>query len=206
MQTMLEQSLNGEKFLELARQGSHSTWNGAAMRSVPLGVLKTVKEILDVAELQARITHDTPQGVFSSQAVALMSHFALYEDAPLGMLPEYCLDNLHGAHDRAFMGVFSNRWPDIPVASAPWGSVAISTVHAVADLVTHGFSLMEMLKQAILWGGDTDSVAAIAWGVASARYQDEKLPEFMVRDLEKDSAIHVVRLGSIGCQLLDKFT
>ncbi len=43
---------------------------------------------------------------------------------------------------------------------------------------------MGIMRQTIEWGGDTDSVAAIAWGIASARYPDEKLPEFFDRDLE----------------------
>ncbi len=56
-----------------------STKNGAAMRSVPLGVLKDPTEIVRLAGLQASITHATYEGINSSAAVALMSHYALYD-------------------------------------------------------------------------------------------------------------------------------
>src|SRR3989338_5352271 len=207
MQRMLELSYNGGKFLELAGEDSHSTWNGAAMRSVPLGALKTVEQVLTVAELQARITHDTLEGVFSAQAVALMSHFALYNDAPLCILPVYCLENLPVAYSGIFNHVFTSRWPGLPVADVSGRSVAVSTVHAVLDLVVHESSLMGMLKQAITWGGDTDSVCAIAWGIASARHQSERIPVFMMRDLEKGNtgATGLVYLAGVGSRLTEKF-
>jgi ADP-ribosylglycohydrolase len=50
-------------------------------------------------------------------------------------------------------------------------------------IVRHA-SLMEILKWVLECGGDTDTVAAIAWGIASCRYQKELLPEFFERDLE----------------------
>ena len=181
------------------------------MRSVPLGVLKTVEEVLAVAEVQARITHDTPEGAFSSQVVALMSHFALYEDAPLSELPEYCIDYLPDGDIAKFGNVFTRSWPNLSVTEQSCtflhSSMAVTTVWAAIDAVRRQHSLMNILRQVIQWGGDTDSVAAIAWGIASTRYQDEILPGFMAPDLEKNSmyntgAVHLVETGS---RLMEKF-
>ena len=65
-----------------------------------------------------------------------------------------------------------------------------------------------MLEQIIQWGGDTDSVAAITWGIASARYKDNSfIPEFMVRDLEGGNAdTGATYLIALGTRLMEKFT
>ncbi len=69
--------------------------NGAAMRAVPFGVIRALVEMAHVVGVQARITHDSPVGDFSAQAVALMSHYALYEaTSRLAEMPRWCVDNL----------------------------------------------------------------------------------------------------------------
>lgn len=64
---------------------------------------------------------------------------------------------------------------------------------------------MAIMRRLLEWGGDTDSVAAIAWGIASSRYQDEVLPEFMERDLEPGSEYGVAFLKGLGVQLMAKY-
>jgi len=204
-QSLLEEVTTGPELL--MRLDPASNKNGAAMRSVPIGALRSVTDVLAVAELQAKITHDTPEGIWSARAVALMSHYALYEAGPLSELPEYCLAYLPGEDHERFGHVFRNRWPNVPVTEKENASVAVTTVHAVLDLVAHDDrSLMEILKQTLVWGGDTDSVAAIAWGIASARRQDERLPAFMRADLEGgNSRTGIERLRRLGAALMEKF-
>ena len=88
-QATLERVRTGKELIAVLRPAT-STNNGAAMRAVPFGVLPTVRRVLEVATLQAGITHDSPEGRFSARAVALMSHAALYEDVPLLGLGDYC--------------------------------------------------------------------------------------------------------------------
>jgi ADP-ribosylglycohydrolase len=76
------------------------------------------------------------------------------------------------------------------------------TAHAVHTLLTSQASLLEILTQTLMWGGDTDSVASIAWGIASARYGNEILPEFFERDLEVGRPYGVSYLKSLGTQLM----
>lgn len=169
----------------LAELKNDSVQNGAAMRSVPFGVLPTIEQVLEVSTLQACITHSTPEGRFSARVVALMSHASLYEDLPLTDLGRYCKQHLPQEDLQRFGYVFDNPWSGGEVKKSLLGaSVAITTVHAVVDVLAREKSLMDILKRVIIWGGDTDSVAAIAWGIASARYQKEVLPVFMKRDLE----------------------
>lgn len=202
-QVFLESVGSPERFLSTIR--SDSDKNGAAMRSVPFGVLPSPTEAMRMADLQARITHDTPAGRFSAQAVALMSHFALYESAPFDELPDYCLQHLHQEGiDRD--SIFQDRWSG-PVKRRGNVPVAITTVHAVAHLLVVQPTLKAMMRTLVYWGGDTDSVAAIVWGIASARLRDEKLPEFLERDLEQGSyKTGAVYLKELGALLMQKYS
>lgn len=203
-QAFLERIQSGDEFLSSIEP--RSTKNGAAMRAVPIGALREIEDVLKTAEIQARVTHDTPEGIFSAQAVALMSHFSLYADMPFSELKNYCIEHLPQKYLEKFGSIFHFRWPEIRVKEWPDTSVAIATVHAAFDLITRQNSLMDILKKVILWGGDTDSVAAISWGIASARYQREELPDFMERDIEGgNNLLGARRLSELGRQLMEKF-
>lgn len=205
-QNLLENANSGYELLKSI--SSDSDKNGAAMRSVPFGVLPNIEELLRVATFQAIITHNTPPAAFSARVVALMSHFTLYEDAPFSKLPEYCLANLPKDDVNVFGYIFKERWTGGRVVGKKGGvPVSITTVHAVVDLLLHQASLMDILTQTIVWGGDTDSVAAIAWGIASARYQNEKLPEFLERDLEEGKlSTGAIYLRGVSTMLMEKYS
>ncbi|MCR4312562.1 MAG: ADP-ribosylglycohydrolase family protein [Candidatus Uhrbacteria bacterium] len=203
-QALLEQVHSGDELLELLDPRSKK--NGAAMRSVVCGVIPDIDEMLAFATLQASITHDTAEGRFSARAVALMAHYALYEPGKLWEMGAFCLKHLP-EEDRRFGHVFMLPWdPKCQVVNHKNRPVSIATVHAVAYLVMHGTSLMDILERTIRIGGDTDSVAAIAWGVASPRYQREDLPAFMERDLEGgDPKTGTVRLRNLGRRLMERY-
>lgn len=204
-----------QKLLESVRSGKEllasinpiSNKNGAAMRSVPIGVLSSVHDVLEVATLQARITHDTPEGRFSARAVALMSRFALYEEGEFGApLASYLCEHLPKEDVTKFGRIFRERWDGGPVCGRADTSVAITTVHAVFDLLAHQPSMLDILMQTIRWGGDTDSVAAIAWGIKSARENIDHLPEFFARELEGGNPrTGQERLRNLGENLMSRF-
>lgn len=196
---MLSSSATGFDLLRFG--GGNSDFNGAAMRAVPIGVLESPKLIKHVAAKQALPTHDTADAVLSAQAVALMSYYALYTDAPFGddmldfllvHLGEVALDNWRGRWD----GRVTTGGPGKPV------SMCHITVRAVITLLREETSLMGIMRRLLKWGGDTDTVAAIAWGIASARYQDEVLPEFFERDLEPAGQFGVAFLKRKGEDLM----
>lgn len=203
-QSLLESVDSGEELLARVRAGSKK--NGAAMRAAVIGVLPTVAQVLEAATVQASVTHDTPEGRFSARMVALMAHGALYaEDLPLDMMATYCVMHLPRC-DHGFLGEILERPWKGRVVGTKTRPVSLTTVHAVFRAVTTGTSLMDMLRMIIEWGGDTDSVAAITWGIASPRFRSEKLPEFMERDLEGGSPrTGAVRLRALGTALMDKY-
>ncbi len=146
------------------------------MRAVPIGALPSINNVLITAKTQAKTTHNTPIGIFSAQAVALMSHFALYRDDPFDRLQDFLEVHLPDTIPLHLMNIHK-RW------HGPVTSPATNTVHAVFDLLTHCSTLSEVLRGAIQFGGDTDSVAAIALGIASARMPND-LPQVLFDKLE----------------------
>lgn len=198
-QQLLNTVGTGSDLLEKIQPNSDK--NGAAMRSVPIGAMKLPEKIVQTAETQARITHDTPDGIFSSQAVALMSHFAMYSSGRMepGAVAAFLSMMLPGKLQQ--VAELLPVW-DGPVTGP---RVGVNTVHAVFHLVTSGMSMMDMLRQTIEWGGDTDSVAAISWGIASAR-AFEKLPDFLKRDLERGGKYGAEFLRDLGDKLMRSIT
>lgn len=190
-QAFLESIENGEQFLERIKPDSDK--NGAAMRSVPLGVLRNPKEVREMATLQAKLTHDTVGGVGASVAVALASHFVLYTDEPLRTLPAW-LKRL------GVLPEIVEPWTGEPV-KAP--GVGINTARAVVTLVSSEPSMLNIARSAIGWGGDVDSVLSIAWGIASTRMH-ENLPAFFEGGLENE-AYGTLYLKRLGSQLMDDF-
>lgn len=169
-QAFLDSVSSGTEFL--LKINPESDKNGAAMRSVPLGVILHEPKLLEVAATQASLTHNTEGGITSSQMVALASRFAMYESAPLTEIFDYIGDWLH----------LSNlRWEGGPVVGPNLGML---TARAAITLVIGEPNLLSIAKKALIWGGDTDSVLAIAWGIASARKDGAELPDFLHRDLE----------------------
>jgi len=83
----------------------------------------------------------------------------------------------------------------------------MNTARAVHTLLVECRSLTEIMERVITWGGDTDSVASIAWGIASARYQDEPLPAFLESDLEaaSKSSYGPSYLKTLGKALMDSY-
>lgn len=156
----------------LARIRPDSERNGGAMRATPLGVFARVDDVIEKATLQARLTHDTEQGTNAAVAVALMTHFFLYGLGARQELPVFLASYLPGL-----------PWHE------PWsGEVdakGYSAARAALRLVLEHDSHSAILEQAVRFGGDTDTVAAIALGVASCCPEVQSdLPQRLLMGLE----------------------
>jgi ADP-ribosyl-[dinitrogen reductase] hydrolase len=173
LQGVLESVEDGKGLM--AKVSGTSDMNGSAMRAVPIGVLENPVDVVHVAMCQSEITHDSPGGNAASMAVALMSHFALHTDEPFSRLPEWLAEELPLVQDWLL-----EPWPGGPVDGSGTG---IKTARAVLTLLTTEEILMGVARTALEWGGDTDSVLAIAWGIASAR-MTENVPKFFDEGLE----------------------
>lgn len=160
---------SGAEFLERIRPTSDRS--GAAMRAGPIGLFDSVATVLEYAEIQAKVTHDTDPGVRSAQAAALMvHHFARRQGSP-GELAAFVCGHVDG------------DW------ACPWrGRVSmagIQCVRAAMSAVASTTSLSELLRRCVSFGGDVDTVAAIALAAASwSSAHEQDLPEHLVSGLE----------------------
>lgn len=192
-QDILEKSKSASHMLEMIKPTSDK--NGAAMRSVPIGVLADVNHVKYTAKIQAEITHDTLGGTSASIMVALMSHYALHTDLPLSGLPDWLRKHLPAVPDH-----FLQPWPGGPVTDP---EVGVVTARAVMTTLAEDKTLLDVARRVIQWGGDTDSVLAIAWGVASTRMKDE-LPPFF--DIQLEGGQYGNRfLADLGDKLMKKY-
>ncbi|MDO7472295.1 ADP-ribosylglycohydrolase family protein [Acinetobacter baumannii] len=152
---------------------STSERNGAAMRSVPIGFLKNKQDVVALAKLQAQITHDSPIGIQSSCAVALAAHFGTYQKGSIKDLERFLKSEQYGNWDY--------NWKDRVSLNA------YDTVSAALTCLLQHSCLSELLKSCINLGGDTDSVAAIAVGLATCFIEYKKdLPIQLYNNLNED--------------------
>jgi len=192
-QAFLESVRDADHFLEEIRPNSEK--NGGCMRAVPTGVLPTPEEVIEAATMQASVTHNTPEGLFAATAVGLMSHFALYHKDSFDTMHRFLSHYLEESMARFVPDLLSPR-------KDPVIQPAHHTVHAVLYLLQNYRTLADVLRGAILIGGDTDSVGAIALGIASARMEND-IPHVLIDKLEPDSRYGVGFLRNLGFRLME---
>jgi ADP-ribosylglycohydrolase len=142
------------------------------MRAAPLGILPTIGEVLEKATIQAQLTHDTPDGIAAARAAALMPHYFLYDLGPKRDLGAFLEEYVPG-----------HRWADgwqAKVGAKGWVSV-----RAAVGAVTAHDRLSDILRAAVAYTGDVDTVATIALAAAScSREVEQDLPGHLVDTLE----------------------
>lgn len=140
----------------LARIDPSSKGAGSAMRACPIGFLPRLLDVRAVAADQASVTHDTLEGIAAAQAAAYMAHYAVYHLGPK--------DGLRLWLRRMFGSIW--YWFDQPHEGAV-PNEGIPAVNAALTAIEQGDTLTAILRAAVAFGGDVDTVAAIALGVAA---------------------------------------
>lgn len=155
--TFLDTVNDGDEFLRNIRPNSNKS--GAAMRAAPLGVLKSEDDVIQKCTIQAKLTHDTPDGVNAACASALLSHYFVHGLGPKADVGRFIQDRLGG------------QW------SVPWvgpvGSPGFESTRAAITTVIISDSLSEVLLNSVSWTGDVDTVGTIAMA-ASAHCKEIK--------------------------------
>lgn len=136
--------------------------NGSAMRVSPVGLAcHSVEHVLDVAAATAAVTHNHPEGIKGAQATALAVFLARTGASKAEIKAEIT---------ERFAYDLSRRLDDI----RPNYSFHVSCQESVPEslisfLESHDFE--SSIRNAISLGGDTDTMACIAGGVAQAFYK-----------------------------------
>jgi len=191
-QRFLESIDSGEEFIQKIKP--HSTRNGAAMRAIPFGILHDLGSVIVDATKNAQTTHNTPKGIASSVCVASAAHYFFYNIGEPKEVFSYCIDvcsvidresaehfkrvaQMKGV-DFSLLCGFEKQFFGIPVDG-------MRTAGAVLYLISRYYDdPSEALRQAVLLGGDTDSVASIALGIVTSRTGLASLPKFLIEGLE----------------------
>lgn len=155
----------------------HSQRNGAAMRVGCIGLYDTPYKVIDLAMFQASLTHGTQEGFYSAAGAALLVHAMYHNDCSKFSLDDY-LEH-YVPLPRRFAGWHHN------LHKGRVDLAGVSTVRAAMTAVMASKTTSEVLKACVGFGGDTDTVAAIAMSAASVSSQIEQdLPETLYRNLE----------------------
>jgi ADP-ribosylglycohydrolase len=138
-----------------------SKGNGAAMRVSPIGWLfDTEKEVLEEAERSAEVTHNSKEGIESAQAVA-MAIFMSRKGKSKEEIKDYITDKFGYDLDRKLDDI-----RDTYVHSMR----AIDSVPEAIICFLESDSFEDAIRNAVSLGGDADTMACIAGGIAEAHY------------------------------------
>lgn len=188
--------LNAENGAELlVRIDSKSTKSGAAMRSAPLGLYSNIRETVAKAKAQASVTHDTWKGRESSVAVAMAAWYFYHNIGPKEDLVQWLNDERFGGR------IMSNKPFDVfeddeegstdrvvpwtPEQRRPVRVDAWECIDAAFYAIESADNLSDILRTAVGYTGDVDTVGCIAMGIASVADDIENnLPEQLYNLLE----------------------
>ena len=179
----------GSSFKRFLAHGSHmtpgSTHNGAVMRVSPVGFLaSSLEECLELSRESALPSHDSPQAVAGAQAAAAaiyMARTGSSKDAIREFLEKTFGYNLHRSYDEVREEVRlarANRDIDYEASHER----IIGAEPAVQDALIAflaGSDYEDVIRKAIYLGGDADTEAAIAGGIAAAYYG---VPEELIQE------------------------
>lgn len=156
----------------LARIRPDSDKSGAAMRASVAGLLPTAADVLHHTDVQARVTHDTPDGVASARAAALAVHYCHHGLGPVAEVGRWVADRLGS-------GVWARPW------HGKVGSKGVMSVRAALTALAGGGSLSSVLRACVAFTGDVDTVATVALAAASRSAEVRAdLPAVLVDGLE----------------------
>ena len=153
-------------WIDSGRLAPYSSFgNGSAMRVSPVGfAFTTLNSVLEEAGKSAEVTHDHPEGIKGAQAVALAIYLAregYSKDAIRDYVEENFEYDLHRTLDEIR--------PDYDFDETCQGSVPEAII---AFLESNDYE--DAVRKAVSLGGDSDTQACIAGGIAQAFYK--KIP------------------------------
>ena len=151
----------GGHFLKLASSGNLKPYgsygNGSAMRVSPVGwAFDDIRSILREARATAEVTHDHPEGIKGAQAIAAAIFFAR-----------------HGATKADILDEVSQMGYDL-ISLSDWtrefNETCQGTIPLCMAIFNESDSYEDCIRTAIAAGGDCDTTACIAGGIAEAFY------------------------------------
>ena len=140
----------------------YNSWgNGAAMRVSPIGfAFNTVDAVLDEAKKSAEVTHNHPEGIKGAQATALAILYARTGKSK-SFIKQQIIEQFDYDLDRTLDEI------------RPRYSFHVSSQESVPESIIsflESDSYEDAVRNAVSLGGDSDTMACIAGGIAQAFY------------------------------------
>ncbi len=152
----------------------NSFGNGSAMRVSPVGfAFSTLDEVLYQAERSAAVTHNHPEGIKGAQAIAsaiFLARTGHDKSAIRDHVEEYFKYDLRRTLDEIR--------PDYSFDVTCQGSVPESLI---AFLESSDYE--DAVRKAVSLGGDSDTLACMAGGIAQAYYK--QVPEYIIKEVRR---------------------
>jgi ADP-ribosylglycohydrolase len=176
------------QWLFAAHPRPYNSWgNGSAMRVAPVGLAcVSVDDVLKEAERSAAVTHDHVEGIKGAQATALAVFLARS-----GRSKAAIRDELTGRFGYDLSGSIDMIRPGYE-----WDVSCQGSVPAALVAFFESTDVEEAIRLAISLGGDADTLAAIAGGIAHAFYR--YVPRAIVEPLRE-------RLPAEFLDVIDEF-
>jgi len=158
----------------------YSSWgNGSAMRISPVGfAFSSLEFVLINAKKSAKVTHNHPEGIKGAQAVAA-AIFMAKSGSSKNEIKEFIENKFYYKLDKSLKEIRPSYSFDVSCQ----GSVPQAIT---AFLESDGFE--DAIRKAISIGGDSDTIACIAGGIAEAYYGGvpEDISRFVLSKLDKN--------------------
>jgi ADP-ribosylglycohydrolase len=167
-----------------SQSGPYNSWgNGSAMRVSPLGfAFESIDAVLEEAERNASVTHNHPEGIKGAQATALAVFLARKGENKDSIKTEI---EKRFAYD--LKRTLDDIRPEYSFDVSCQGSVPESII---AFLESKDFE--DALRKAVSLGGDSDTMACIAGGIAHAFYR--KIPEDIVANARERLPVEFLKI------------
>ncbi|MEI8132008.1 MAG: ADP-ribosylglycohydrolase family protein [Leptolinea sp.] len=170
----------------------NSFGNGSAMRVSPVGfAFTTEKEVLEEAKRSADVTHNHPEGVKGAQATALAIFLARQGSDKVTIRKEIESRFQYDLH-RTLADIRPGYYFDVTCQ----GSVPESIIAFLEST-----SYEDCIRLAVSLGGDADTQACIAGGIAQAYYRDipieilDKATALLTEDMRETLTTFKERFG-----------
>jgi ADP-ribosylglycohydrolase len=151
-----------KKWLKSDEHQPYGSWgNGSAMRVSPIGfAFDTESKVLEEAKRSAEITHNHSEGIKGAQATALAIFMA-----QMGKSKEEIRERISYDFGYELNRTVDEIRPEYKFDSSCQGSVPESIICFLDSI-----SYEDCIRNCVSVGGDADTMAAIAGGIAEAYY------------------------------------
>jgi ADP-ribosylglycohydrolase len=161
----------------------NSFGNGSAMRVSPVGfAFHTTEEVLAEARRSAEVTHNHPEGIKGAQAVAAAIILARRKESKT-KIKDFVERNFGYNVSQTLAEIRPHYYFDETCqGSVPQAIIAFLESDSYEDAV----------RKAISVGGDSDTLACMAGGIAQAYYRT--IPDYIIKEVQNRLDLELLKV------------